>query len=1365
MRGCKKAVICIVAAVLLVSTAVFAAILSYPNAQVLFSGIQVKVNPSTNTVQGFVDITLKDINTTGVTFCLQYDTDYLEVSSVDKNEKLIANDILYGKYNTSHAFFDQNTEIFPAGIFQDQALLCYTALGCADPVNGYISMSFNPTFAVDKYVEETENEFNMLLADVVDGLKFGSISFNIKNPTEFSKLSKEELKGLLKVVNFTDMYGTRAPNMDYGVSVSYLDENGITAHDQTVKIGYGFEINSSIEKVEAQKKDYTVTAYDLYQGNGINDLYDFLNEKASVLVCTLSTGDKVPVKVEWNSSNTTVYDKNGYIIPYNKPWDPKGSKDAYRVTMRYSPGVTITINVTVLPVTLTGFAVENQTLTYVAGTPDFPSIPANLRLPDKARPLLDTVILNGGIPEVGVSSYKYNGSDLNSLPDDFGDVTKSYKFTGKVNIDSIQSSNPWLTVGSSVKDSIDAVRNVISEEDAGDYEPFVISATANTDDDGTLTINVSAVSGGTIDQIKGFEIRLPDGELIDITTPADGVTYAYDNAGKITLKADISLAEKLAKAINLGERLGAFSIVAVRDWKGIDDKSAAVPVSSNPRLNIYTDPGVSVDWYDVDEKTYIFDYSLEYSAMFPVDSDGNLSTTITLPIASHWVGSTYDGYDGGEPGRLTTITVNEWKDITDTSSSDTPDRLQRTKTVEGTLKTTEYTNYGTVTNRDEIKVRITYYTVEQEEDSISINPKSFTYNKQRVGYDYDKLQTATFTVSNNGSVDVYGLSAVISLANGKEAFIVTKELPLILKQGEVATLDISNKYGLPVGKYTATVTIYSNNKALGTITLNFEVTDKEVYTITLTVNDPDFGTAETYDGTTTACADDQVTIIATPNNDETYTDYVFVEWESDDLEDVVEAPLDLTKSTVTFTMPEHDVAAEARFEETLGAKLRPSKLYVMPSDVDLNEDADNYLPFSDSDWQTISFDPATHEYYMIVDNEIDLIDLWFLLTTDEAAKADKTVTNTVKDEQGNVINRYDKDKEPIANPMTGTIYPPDTPPDNESDTYYTTSAFSLEIGPNKNVIELTFKYNDPEDDPDEGLVERTYTINIYRKVLGEYDDISGLAKFHYGNSPYGRIMRDETLTSDQDKEDAKKDFVDNGYRFAAGFAPDGTVANFTYAEDAWKGTGVNYDLNDYALFLVSTRNQLETNVFYDPGYAELTNSIGQKISDDITPKKSITINILRNNSGLGNESDFTDIVEKTIEFTDDDLSALFNDRIRPDVYELKYTYEDYDGSSITIKKPLIFLYPLGDVNISGTATAADATRIRQRYRSNRDIAGNGLDDYSAYNVFRHRIVDVSGDGYVNMLDCNAIYKLISGTGSESLRKNIYENITEKMTTP
>ena len=80
--GKKKITISALIVVVFVSVIVWAAT-SYPNAAISFSGIKMVANGSTT--QGFVDISLKNIDSTAISYCIEYDKNYIELSDVATN--------------------------------------------------------------------------------------------------------------------------------------------------------------------------------------------------------------------------------------------------------------------------------------------------------------------------------------------------------------------------------------------------------------------------------------------------------------------------------------------------------------------------------------------------------------------------------------------------------------------------------------------------------------------------------------------------------------------------------------------------------------------------------------------------------------------------------------------------------------------------------------------------------------------------------------------------------------------------------------------------------------------------------------------------------------------------------------------------------------------------------------------------------------------------------------------------------------------------------------------------------------------------------------------------------------------------------
>lgn len=1387
----KTLVIISVALALLISLGVFAANILYPNAKVVFSGIQIVSNGETT--QGFIDVSVKNLNATGIAFCLKYDKSLIKLSNVNTN-KAIENS-KDGSFNTDQEYFKQNENNFPAGVFQNQPVLDvkditpnYPHISFADAENGYFSMNFvpKPEGALDDvgdyigYIDPNgdDDDKYKILANSLEGVNIGTLSFVVLDSDRLSKLSNEQLKNIIKVVPFAEMYDSDTTNIEgdlpEGVSISYVDEDGrfvYVAHKERY-VDYELDIQAKLEGVEAQRSEYTVTAYDIYNKRAEGeeqkqDLFDFLNEKATVVNLCYSDGTKKPAKTMWDI-NTAI------VTPEH--WDPKGG--TYTIKQIYNQDIEnseVTVTVNVKPITLTGLEIDNQTITYIkksdgTGTNPFPTKASELQLPAEARPVLDTVILNGGISEmVKLSSwsddngviYDGDGGSVDVLPDGFGDSSKVYQITADSlsGVADLCRENPWLTPNVYVSDiEIAVIRNVIADDSFDEEKlPKAINASATTADDGTMTITVTNIDNSAFMDGTGFEIKLPDGELIDTAAlETDGryaVSFSSDKTeAVIVITPDINQEVKLAEAINLGERLGEFRIAAVLDIivgdATVTTKSPETAFSSNPRRNVYLGPDVDADVYG-GENVYLFDYSKSLSATFPVRGDAALPTTITLPDAAHRVVTTYDGYDGYEPGQLATITVDSWVESTADGVGGTVKRLT------GRLSDTSYTNYGEVVNPPEAEVYVTivyYTTAETNKDEISVNPESYTFNKQQVGYGYDRLQTKNFEVKNIGHADIYGLTAEISMANIEgdavkkaEAFICSKTLPLILKEGETVELGITTKHGLNVGTYTATIQLISNNEVLKTINLSFTVTDEPVFDVKVKSSNTEYGTAGTSDGTATACEGDSITIKAVPKNND---DYEFVEWQTENENLLSEE--DAKKAEVTFKMPAENVSITAIFRETVGARLRASELYVLNDEDILSlEEPTNYFMLCDTEWKAKEFEPAEREYNLAVPNNVEKIKLWFKVNNEtEAAEATKTVTNTTY---------IGETAQP--DPATETIGSPDV------DDYYKSTGQILVIGPAENRVELTFSYTEENGE----RTDRTYIFHIYRKIV-EDGNTSLLANLNYGNSPYGCIMRDETLVGGTDEEEAEKRlekktaFVNNGYKFTADYIPQGMKSEIKYNPNAWNDGSAgpkNYDLDDYALFV--SQNE----VFFDPGYNELKNSIGQNVTDKGLISKTVKVNTLAETDDKlwnGGIDDFTFITaNESIDLSDIDAETSLNaKRIRPDVYFIEYVYSDYDGSNIIVRRPLIILYPRGDVDASKLADAKDAKRIRERYKKDRAIAdGSKIEGYLlGGNIFKYRIVDANRDGYVNMLDSDKIYGIIS----DGNQVTDYPKITETDTT-
>lgn len=1263
----KKIIFCFATVFLLITVAILAAVISYPNALVSFSGIELTDNGGTT--QGFIDITVKNVNSPGISFCLKYDPSIIKMSDVDTNAVL--SNPSSTSFDLQHKYFEQDTDNFPDGSFKDRTgsifpayFKNYPIIGIADLENGHIIMNFNPDDAANvqtpnlDYIEADDRErLNIMASEPKDGLRLGRISFQVVDYEKFSTKKREEI---IDIVPFSEMDVTLSG--DDGVYISYLDDKGdIQWYDQKDKnTKWDIDITAALSEVSLLTDNLTVSAYDIYKTGTIQDLVDFLNERMCDIKLKTADNLEKPDKFTWTE-------------PVGITWNPKGGE--YTIIQKYNDDFSLTATVTVTPVTLTGFEFDNENLTYWTGSENYPTTFEDLNLADKSRPIFDTYIPNGGVPMLDTwYSTEANDQQITTLPQEIVDKTPGeYKFLGHIQTTELDKY-PWLTRGNPVPEIL-AIRNVVANEEDLPQSLEVIKS--KTSDNGTLTIEVrNKNTASPIPPGTEFVVKLPDGEKIDWNVlGADHYTINIDNGvATITISPDMAIDDhkKIAQAINLGKRGGAFSIASIEPTKTQGEYTDFEP---NARKNIYTG------------SSYEFDYSGGSSAMFPVKAGSDLPTTVTLPYPEHGVDTTYDGYDGKEPGFLRTFTVDEWIPQTGSGNKDT---VGDVIILKGVLLETQYTNYGLVENPNNVEVTIKYLVQENDgEDSIE-KIQDFEYDRQQVGYDYDLLQTHSFKIKNTGSKNLYGLSAVISVAadNNMEAFNKTSQLPVYLAPGETADLDIQTKFGLPIGDYVSTVSIYSNNKLLDTFTITFRVIEEKVYKITLNPNKTEWGSAKTKNGQNTATAGETVTIVAEPK-----ADCKFVEWKYTGTDGAVVFADSSVKET-TFVMPAQDVTIEAVFEETDEAKLRVTDLYVK----DVTENNQTLL---DKDWKAVTYDPLTNEYFVVVENDIDEVTIWFKVR-DEASDATKTLTVTV-------------DPSPAASVNT---------PYDSNDKFYKSDLISLEEKKD-HVADLTVTSSS------DSSVKKAYKIHIRRKTAK-----SNLITFNYGNSPYGLIMRDTNIP-DADKDTKKQSFIDDGYMFTSGNAPNGAIAGVVYRPEAW--SGVNYDLNDIALFVTDKTS------FIDSGCKTIENSIGAAVNESDVSKK-VKVNTLKFEDTAkqnGSPDDFnfigSDMETITLASTGP-ITELSGKRIRPDSYELEYSFTDFDGSTVTLTRPIIILSPLGDVNISNAADNTDVDRILHRNRVHLSDQYNVLDYNRGGRLNKFRIGDVNKDGSVNAVDANYIRK-------------------------
>lgn len=1249
--SCKRniAVLCLICLLTIsVAAAASFSLFAFPNAKIVFDGFRMVGNGST--VQGYVDISVKNIETTGVIFFIEYDTDYILLSDSADNEPVEINGS--SQYTTDHNFFVQNTDAFREGCFLD-APIVNSPMSKAYIDKGYLMMNFTPTEdSENDSITESDDGRLLISANSSEGVKIGSISFMIKNPGAFAALTQDELNNIIKIASPSTVDSSVNVVSDTGVYISYIDDDGNLAFydDVTQYIEAEWNIKAEVSDVAPQIYEKTVTSYEIYGDGTDNDLFDYLNRYMSMIILTYADGKQSSAKFVWDSQKASV----------SGVWDAKGGK-SYTVTQPYNDKFDIEVTVNVEAVTLEDVYADNDNITYCSSDESFPQTIEDLNLPSKAHAVLSPYVTGMGIDDMTIGWYRLEGesSAVSALPDGFANGG-TFTFIGTIgeNKTSLEQKYPWLTA----KDinEITVVRNVVSDSAQLAKNLNVISSWV--DDGGVWTVTVEHEDGSNFDGGDGFSIRLPDGAILDISD-AD-IKYTIDSSSSsqrvITVSANYAgsdYARSTAQLLNLGKRAGSFYIAETKAYI----KGEYADCTPEARRNIYT-------------SSLTLDYSGSTAQVFAPGANETLPKTITLPLSSDTVGTTYNGYDGSEPGELNTIAVNEWI-ITETDGI---------KTAVGTLAETTYTNYGTVSNPNSYTVTIIYKTSADKTEAGAIEDiPDFVFDPKQVGYDYSQIQTQEFTIHNIGTESLSGLNIDIS----GEGFILRKDVSTELGAGESAAFSISTQKGLPIGEHTAVVTIRSNNGAdaladgvLDTFTISFTVTEEAVYRVTIKVIGE--GSAETVSKIYTFTAETEVEIQAKPDDD-----CEFVEWTSDSGVEFA----DSTAESTSFAMPAYDVTITAEFKTTLAARLKLSELHLK------NAESGAEYTLYNSEWTAVEYAPSTREYYAAVPSTAENGVLWF--KPQEFVNDDGTFKGTIT-----VTNTHGAAKDTITSEF--------------SDLYYKTEGIALEISPAENKIEITMTYDDPDDDPDAGEASKTYTIHVYRKLSK-----SELAEFEYGNSPYGLIMRDNSIT---DKDALKTEFVTvNGYKFTD-TVPEGGEAGIWYNPDAW--TGTNYDLDKEALFVYTDAE------FTDTGYKSLKNSIGETV-DDAVVTKTVKVKLLSEDSTL--EDSFTNVTEAELALPQSGAVSELKKRIRPDVYSISYTFKDFDGTDMSVTKPLVVLSKPGDVNVSQTTDETDSRLIVNRFK---EALPYNIADYGGAKLYKYRICDASSDGNVNALDANAVRK-------------------------
>lgn len=1281
--------------------------------KMIFRGMEMRPSADGQSVQGFLEIRLKGIATTGAGFSLMYDTNYLSLSNVSDNNptsKVLPEE-------QGEGFFDQNEDDFPIGCFinTDNILLGWPQDIAGSQRYGTVHMNFVPdVFAAIRNPDIMGSHYKDGLFDTTDsgsdGYLLGRISFRINDPAGLAQLSVDNLKNVIRV--------NRVPVKDAGggtvlkddVTIGYLNDEGEEEFYDTIDyLDYEFELTATIKNVRPDNESSEVLASDIFIDGTQEDLINYLNRNMRELTLTYTDDSELPASMLWGD-----LDRDFSVTP---DYDPKGG--SYTVTQMYNDTLGVSVTVNVKPVSVIGYKTDFENVAY-ASKGLWPikggDVAEMTDLPMAATPIFSESVKGKAVRDIAEIT-QWNAppdlSDLNSPADN-----TIYIFSGTVNTVALEEKLPWLTPPTA--DTVSVTRMVGEKTGA----PEGVSGYATTLE-GKLVIRVEKLEGlsasAAIPDGTSFMVKLPNGYeipekavsvLLDVNVnPPEGETKGKGATITVDPNEIGALQELVQKYINLG---GNFSIAAQEIGKAISEYTE---FASTQRTNVYLAP-------ESGGTEYVFDYSGSRRSLLPIGISPVLSTVFTLPDGDFI--RTSISADGTNNGKLQTFSVDSWNLLN--SASARPDQPAQVLTYEGVLKNENYPGMGQVTNPDGIKVRLIVKTVDNKLDESVVPIDDFYFEKQRVGYEVSEAKQ--FTVNNNGSCAISGLSVrltdfsfveegdIAGHSTEVKGFEVTMNPLRYLLPGADETFEISTLPNLKAGTYSAKVELLSDQKQpLTTFNVYFTVTVKELYTVIVEAKDDDH-TASTVDILTGSkyYEGESVRVYAKPGVDgkleRWFTDDENITNDNFTRDTAYAPPAGTDYSCWIFTMPAHDITVTGEFTTAETSRLRLEDLRIM--DLSQTESEVGYKMY-DSLFRESVFDASRLEWNVIVPNDITETKLQF-------KPRDPTIDSEGAEFQQSItVSTY------VGTFASGSI---------QADGYYKPNDIIELDGETYEKCDVTVHR---EFKSGEQTITLDYTVHIYRAV-GQND----LFGFGYGNTPFGEIMRDESynndpsIVTDEDKSAAvaarqaqeKADF-ENTYRYNGIY----------YSPKAWNEE--NIDKDEYAIVVYEGEK-------YTDLFTGAVNSIGQEIpSEEVT--KTISVEILDDTSvSLSARFENADLVKRVFMGDKSEIDLFGTDWIRPGAYIMKYSFTDFDGQEQSRTRKIVVLSKLGDVNADGLVNSADSEKIESRITEL--LPYTLLTTYGGdATIYRYRVCDVTQDEAINANDASAI--------SGGVIKEFYRNIS------
>ncbi len=301
--------------------------------------------------------------------------------------------------------------------------------------------------------------------------------------------------------------------------------------------------------------------------------------------------------------------------------------------------------------------------------------------------------------------------------------------------------------------------------------------------------------------------------------------------------------------------------------------------------------------------------------------------------------------------------------------------------------------------------------------------------------------------------------------------------------------------------------------------------------------------------------------------------------------------------------------------------------------------------------------PTVKDYGVrVTDTEAETVKIEVELTNPDTT----TITATVKKPGAN------EGDDPIDSPLT--ITPAKDSEGNDIPGKYIVEVPLDNKGKDTNDVTITTKAGDGADAPS---IDYTFKVQQYKEAT---------IVLNYGNSPVGEIMKG--AGSDTDKETAVNDFKTTRI-----FSE--VSNNLTYYEDAWSSyivkndqdeiiSSYNGDDDPTAMFVYQRDN------FRDTGFTAY-DSLGE-VFDESEVSLSLTMTSIKDGFVKYDSTDLPEDVSlpETAKGNNYLFTEFVNYNIRPDVYNLTYTFTDpYTGETVSKVRKVIAIAKNGDVLING----------------------------------------------------------------------------------